>query len=195
MRVLIACEYSGVVRDAFIARGHDAMSCDILQTDVDGPHYQGDVFDIINDGFDLLVAHPPCTFMANSGVQHLHRDPSRWSDLDDGASFFKALLEAPIAKKAIENPIPHKYAVERIGRKYDQIIHPYQFGHTERKATCLWLEGLPKLVGTNNVKAAMERLPKNKQQRLHYLSPGPNRWKLRSKTFQGFANAMANQWG
>ena len=171
------------------------MSCDILQTDVDGPHYQGDVFDIINDGFDLLVAHPPCTFMANSGVQHLHRDPSRWSDLDDGASFFKALLEAPIAKKAIENPIPHKYAVERIGRKYDQIIHPYQFGHTERKATCLWLEGLPKLVGTNNVKAAMERLPKNKQQRLHYLSPGPNRWKLRSKTFQGFANAMANQWG
>ena len=195
MRVLIACEYSGVVRDAFIARGHDAMSCDLLPTDADGPHHQGSVADIINDDWDLMVAHPPCTYLANSGVQHLHQDKQRWTDLDDGAAFFKMLLDAIIPKKAIENPIPHKYAVERIGQKYSQIVHPWMFGHTERKSTCLWLDGLPDLVETNNVKAEMETLPKNQQQRLHYLPPSPTRWKLRSTTYQGIADAMANQWG
>lgn len=195
MRVLVACEYSGRVRDAFIERGHDAMSCDILPTDSLGPHYQGDVFDILGDGWDLMIAHPPCTYLTNSGVCHLHTDPTRWAALDEGAAFFKALWEAPIPKIAVENPIPHKYASERIGAKYTQIIQPWMFGHPEKKATCLWLKGLPPLVPTDNVKKEMEALPKNQRERIHYLSPGPDRWKLRSTTFLGIAKAMGEQWG
>ena len=196
MNILIACEYSGTVRDAFIAKGHDAMSCDILPTDKLGPHYQGDVFDILNDGWDMMIAHPPCTYLSNSGVCHLHTDPTRWKKLDDGAAFFKALWESDIPKIAIENPIMHKYAKERIGcGKQTQVVQPWMFGHTEKKATCLWLKGLPPLVETNNVKAEMELLPKNQQQRLHYLPPSPDRWKLRSTTYQGIADAMAEQWG
>ena len=195
MRILVACEYSGIVRDAFIAKGHDAMSCDILPTDKPGPHYQGDVFDVINDGWDMMIAHPPCTYLSNSGVCHLHTDPTRWEKLDLGARFFKALWECYIPKIAIENPIMHKYAKERIGcGKQTQVVQPWWFGHTEKKATCLWLKGLPPLVETNNVKAEMELLPKNKQQRLHYLPPSPDRWKLRSTTYQGLADAMAEQW-
>lgn len=196
MKILVACEYSGTVRDAFIARGHNAMSCDILPTDKPGPHYQGDVFDIIGDGWDLMIAHPPCTYLTNSGVSWLHKDPTRWQKLDDGARFFAALLDADIPRIAIENPVMHKYAKERIGgRKQNQVIQPWMFGHTEQKATCLWLKGLPLLTPTNDVRAAMMQLPKNQRERLHYLPPSADRWKLRSTTYAGIAQAMAEQWG
>ncbi|UCC87929.1 MAG: hypothetical protein JSV81_01150 [Anaerolineales bacterium] len=196
MKVLVACEYSGRVRDAFIKRGHDAMSCDILPTDVDGPHYQGDVRDILNDGWDLMIAHPPCTYLTNSGVTWLHKDPSRWAKLDEGAAFFKMLLEAPVDRIAVENPIMHKYAKERIGGvKQSQVVQPWMFGHMEQKATCLWLKGLPMLKPTKDVKAEMMALPDSERQRLHYLPPSKDRWKKRSETFQGIADAMAEQWG
>lgn len=196
MRVLVACEYSGRVRDAFIRRGHEAMSCDILPTDSPGPHYQGDVKNILGDNWDLMVAHPPCTYMTNSGVTWLHKDPTRWAKLDDAAAFFKMLLDAPIEKIAVENPIMHKYAKERIGGvKQTQVIQPWMFGHTEQKATCLWLKNLPPLVPTNDVKAEMLQLPDNERQRLHYLPPSADRWKLRSTTYMGIAEAMADQWG
>jgi len=196
MKVLIACEYSGTVRDAFIKAGHDAMSCDLLPTDVAGPHHQGDVTDILNDGWDLIIAHPPCTYMTNSGVSWLYKDPARWALLNDAAAFFNLLLDAPVNRIAVENPIMHKYAKERIGnRKQDQVVQPWMFGHMEQKGTCLWLKNLPLLTATNNVKAEMLLLPDNERQRLHYLSPGPDRWKLRSKTYQGIADAMAAQWG
>ena len=195
IRVLVACEYSGRVRDAFIAKGHDAMSCDLLPTDVVGPHHQGDVFDLDLTQFDLMVAHPPCTYLTNAGVTWLHRDPSRWAKLDEGAAFFKKLLDAPIPRICVENPIMHKYAKERIGGvKQTQVVQPWMFGHMEQKATCLWLKGLPPLTPTNNVKEAMMSLPDNQRQRLHYLPPGPDRWKLRSTTYQGVADAMADQW-
>ena len=196
MRVLVACEYSGRVRDAFIRRGHDAMSCDILPTDSPGPHYQGDVQNILGDNWDLMVAHPPCTYMTNSGVTWLHKDPTRWAKLDDAAAFFKLLLDAPIEKIAVENPIMHKYAKERIGGvKQTQVLQPWMFGHTEQKATCLWLKNLPPLVPTNDVKAEMLQLPDNERQRLHYLPPSADRWKLRSTTYMGIAEAIADQWG
>ena len=195
MKVLVACEYSGRVRDAFIAKGHDAMSCDLLPTDSEGPHYQGDVFDLDLSQFDLLIAHPPCTYLTNSGVTWLHKQPERWAKLDDGAAFFKALLEAPVSRIAVENPIMHKYAKERIGGvKQSQVVQPWMFGHMEQKATCLWLKGLPLLKETNNVKEAMMALPDNERQRLHYLPPSADRWKLRSTTYQGIADAMADQW-
>lgn len=204
MRVLVACEYSGRVRDAFVKKGHDAISCDFEPTDAAGPHYQGDVRDIIGDGWDLMIGHPTCTYLTNTAVCHLHspdateptlKGAPRWAALDESAAFFKMLLMCDIPKIAIENPIPHKYAVERIGRKYDQLIQPWQFGHKESKATCLWLKGLPKLVGTDNVKEEMMLLPKRERPRLHYLSPSPTRWKERSRTYQGIADAMADQWG
>jgi len=195
MRVLVACEYSGIVRDAFTRLGHDAISCDILSTEKPGKHYTGDVLDILYDDWDLLIAHPPCTYLANSGVCHLHTDSTRWNKMRQGALFFKTLLTAPIAKICVENPIPHKYAVEILGEKYSQTIQPYQFGHPESKRTCLWLKGLPPLKETNNVKHIFDMLPKNKAQRLHYLPPSKDRWKLRSTTYEGIANAMATQWG
>jgi hypothetical protein len=196
MKILVACEYSGRVRDAFIECGHEAMSCDILPTDVPGPHYQGDVRDVLGDNWDLMVAHPPCTYLTNSGVTWLHKDPTRWAKLDDAAAFFKLLLDAPIPRIAVENPIMHKYAKERIGGiKQTQVIQPWMFGHMEQKATCLWLKGLPPLVPTNNVKEAMMALPDNERQRLHYLPPSADRWKKRSETFLGIAQAMADQWG
>ena len=196
MRVLIACEYSGRVRDAFAAKGHFAMSCDLLPSEAPGHHYQGDVFDIIEYDWDLMIAHPPCTFLTNSGVSWLHKDESRWKDLDDGAEFFKMLLDAPIPRKCLENPIMHKYAKERIGGvKQSQVIQPWMFGHMEQKATCLWLTNLPLLKPTNIVKDEMMKLPKKERERLHYCSPGPDRWRIRSRTFQGIADAMADQWG
>lgn len=196
MNVLIACEFSGIARDAFIKLGHDAISCDILPSDLPGPHYQGDVFEIINDGFDIMIAHPPCTYLCNSGVCHLHKDPARWPRLFDGASFFKNLLNANIPKIAIENPIMHKYAKTLIGGvKQSQIVQPWWFGHTEQKSTCLWLKGLPELQKTNDVKEKMLLLPKRERERLHYLSPSSDRGKIRSTTYQGVANAMAEQWG
>jgi hypothetical protein len=191
MKVLVACEYSGTVRDAFIARGHDAMSCDLLPTDSPGPHYQGDVFDIIEDGWDLMIAHPPCTDLAVSGAawfEAKRKDGRQQKSID----FFMALAKSDIPKIAVENPI---CIMSSIWRKPDQIVQPWMFGHPESKATCLWLKNLPLLVETDNVKAQFDALPKNQQQRMHYLPPSADRWKIRSTTFQGIANAMAVQWG
>ena len=196
MRVLVACEYSGKVREAFRKLGHDAWSCDLLPADDNSPyHYQGDVFDIIDQGWDLMIAHPPCTYLTNAGVSWLYRKEGRWAQMKDGAEFFKRLLEADIPKIAVENPIMHKYAVEIIGRRQNQVVQPWMFGHMEQKATCLWLKGLPELNPTNNVKEDMLKLPKTVAQRLHYLPPSKDRWKIRSETYQGIADAMANQWG
>lgn len=195
MKVLIACEYSGRVRDAFIKRGHDAMSCDLLPTDKPGPHYQGDVRDILDDGWDLMIAHPECTYLANSGVSWLHKDVARWPKLFDGAAFFNELMNAPIDKICAENPIMHKYAKALIHHKRTQLVQPWMFGHMERKATGLHLKGLPELIEANNVKKEMLLLPKNERQRLYYLPPSKDRWKIRSTTFQGVADAMADQWG
>ena len=193
-KILIACEYSGTMRDAFARLGFNSWSCDLLGTEKPGKHIQGDVLEIINDGWDMMIAHPPCTYLANSGVGWLYKKPGRWEQMRQGAEFFKKLLNADIPLIAIENPIPHKYALEIIGRKYDQLIQPYQFGHLESKATCLWLKGLPGLKETNNVKEEMLKLNKNEWQRLHYLPPSKERWKLRSKTFDGIAKAAAEQW-
>ena len=193
-RVLVACEYSGTVRDAFAAKGWDAWSCDFLPTDKAGNHYQGDVLSVLDKGWDLLIAHPTCTYLTNSGVCWLHRDASRWAKLNDSAAFFLKMLNANVPHIAVENPIMHKYARNLICADYSQIVQPWMFGHTESKATCLWLKNLPKLVETSNVKEKMMTLPKNQRQRLHYLPPSPTRWKERSKTYQGIAEAMAEQW-
>ena len=199
MRVLVACEYSATVRDAFRALGHDAWSCDILPTDGDPRwHIEGDALEAVYGGghWDLMIAHPPCTYMTNAGVTWLHKDPTRWAKLDEGAAFFKALWDAPIQRIAIENPVMHKYAKERIGgMQQTQTIQPYQFGHMEQKATCLWLKGLMPLRPTTDLKAETKALPDNQRQRLHYLPPSADRWKLRSTTFKGIADAMADQWG
>lgn len=195
MKVLVACEYSGRVRDAFINAGHDAMSADLLPTDRPGPHYQGDVFDIIGNGFDLMIAHPPCTYLANSGARWLYlpgggkvQAAERWAGLRQGADFFARLWVAPIPLIAVENPIMIRIARDLIGvGPATQIIQPWQFGHGETKATCLWLKGLPKLSPTNIVegRAAI----------VHRLPPTADRWKIRSTTYQGIADAMAAQWG
>ena len=183
MRVLVACEYSGRVRDAFLARGHDAMSCDLLPTDAPGPHYQGDVFDIIGNGWDLMIAHPPCTDLAVSGARHFAAkiaDGRQQRALD----FVRALLDAPIERIALENPIS---VISSKIRKPDQIIQPWQFGHGETKATCLWLKILPPLVPTDIVDG--------REARVHRMPPSADRWKKRSETYLGIAEAMASQWG
>lgn len=181
MRVLVACEYSGRVRDAFIRNGHDAMSCDLLPTDVPGPHYQGDVFDVIGDGWDLMVAHPPCTHLAVSGARWFK---DKQEEQQEALRFVHDLLMAPIHRIALENPV--SIISTRI-RKPDQIVQPWMFGHGETKATCLWLKNLPPLVPTDVVDG---RSPV-----VHRMPPGPDRWKLRSLTYQGIADAMGDQWG
>ena len=194
MKILIACEYSGVVRDAFIKRGHDAMSCDILPTDVPGPHYQGDVMDIINDGWDLMIAHPPCTHLAVSGAKHFAKKRADGRQ-QQGIDFFMSLANAPIDRYAIENPV---CIMSTIWRKPDQIIQPYQFGHTSRKTTCLWLKGLPDLIPTQIVEPELYVCKNGKTFSKDYmvaLSAGERRGHLRSKTYQGIADAMAQQWG
>ena len=183
MKVLVACEYSGRVRDAFLANGHDAMSCDLLPTEVPGPHYQGSVADVINEGWDLMICHPPCTHLAVSGARHFAAKKASGVQ-DEALDFVRLLLDAPIPRIALENPI--SIISSRI-RKPDQIIQPWQFGHGETKATCLWLRGLPLLIPTNIVDG---REPK-----VHMMAPGPDRWKNRSRTFEGIAKAMADQWG
>jgi hypothetical protein len=193
-RVLVACEYSGTVRDAFARHGWDAWSCDLLPAEKPGNHHQGDVREILGNGWDILIAHPTCTYMTNSGVCWLHKDAARWPKLFDAADFFLEMLDAPVARIAVENPVMHKYAKRLIGVEQAQVIQPWMFGHMEQKATCLWLKNLPKLMPTKNVREAMLRLPANQRQRLHYLPPGPERWKERSRTFQGIADAMAEQW-
>lgn len=201
MRVLVACEFSGTVRRAFAARGHFAMSCDILPPD-DGSnmHWQGDVFACLETmgPFDLMIAHPPCTYLTNAGVRHLFSVPSskgklpavhgavRWQLMLDACAFFNALRNGPALRIAVENPVPHGYARDIIGR-YDQIVHPWQHGHGETKATCLWLKGLPLLRPSNIVSG--------REHRVHRMPPGKDRWKERSVTFAGIAQAMADQWG
>lgn len=198
MKVLIACEFSGRVRNSFLKLGHDAISCDLLPTESPGPHYQGNVRDVINNGFDLLIGHPPCTYLTNAGVRHLHSVPSkngiitkihgkeRWKAMEEAANFFNELKNAQIEHICIENPVPHKYARAIIGQ-YDQIINPWQFGHGEKKKTCLWLKNLPPLVPTNIVSGRLAVC--------HMMPGNKNQGKLRSITYQGFADGMANQWG
>jgi hypothetical protein len=180
MRVLVACEYSGTVRDAFIAAGHEALSCDLLPTDNPGPHYQGDVRDVLNDGWDLMIAHPPCTHLAVSGARWFK---DKQAEQAEALDFVRLLLDAPIDRIALENPV--SVISSRI-RKPDQIIQPWQFGHGETKATCLWLKGLPKLTPTEIVDG--------REARVHKLPPSADRWKIRSTTYPGIAAAMAQQW-
>ena len=196
MKVLVACEFSGIVRDAFRERGHDAVSCDLDETEREGPHICGDVREVLDRGWDLMIAHPPCTYLANSGVQHLWdmrpstpqvlRGRDRVIAMKAAARFFLLLRNAPIERICIENTIPHKYATEAIG-KYDQLIQPWMFGHDETKAICLWLKGLPKLRDT--------KVTLGNAHRIHEMSPGPERAKERSRFFTGVAAAMADQWG
>lgn len=198
MKVLIACEESQAVCIEFRKRGHEAYSCDLQECSGGHPewHIVGDAVKILHSqNWDLVIAHPPCTRMANSGVMWIEKR-NLWGDLYEATEFFNEFVKyGKLGNKiAIENPIPHKYAVEKIG-KYSQVIQPYQFGHMERKATCLWLFNLPELKETDNVFYKMQNLPKSQQQRIHYLPPGPERAKLRSKTFTGIAKAMAEQWG
>lgn len=181
MNVLIACEFSGTVRDVFARRGHHAVSCDLLPSETDGVHYQGDVRDIIADGWDMMIAHPPCTHLAVSGARWFK---DKQQEQQEALAFVRTLMAAPIERIAIENPIS---VISSKIRKPDQIIQPWQFGHGETKATCLWLKKLPKLKPTNIVDG--------REARIHKMPPSPDRWKERSKTYQGIANAMAEQWG
>jgi hypothetical protein len=196
MKVLVACEYSGIVRDAFIKRGHFAMSCDLLPTDVPGPHYQGDVFDIIEKDWDLMIAHPPCTYLCSSGLHWNGRVPGRQEKTDAALEFVRRLLDANIHRIALENPIG---CISKRIRKPEKIIQPHQFGDDASKATCLWLKNLPNLTPTNNIpprivdgKARWANQTDSGQNR---LGPSDDRWKERSKTYQGIADAMASQWG
>jgi len=182
MRVLVACEYSGRVRDAFRRRGHFAMSCDLLECEADAEfHYQGPVQDIINDDWDLMVAHPPCTHLAVSGSRHFYRKQREQAEALD---FVRFLMDSPINRWCIENPVS---VISSAIRPPDQIIQPWEYGHGETKATCLWLKNLPKLRPTDYVEG---REPK-----VHMMPPGPDRWKERSRTFEGIAQAMGDQWG
>lgn len=193
MRILVACEYSGVVRDAFIRGGHSAMSCDLLPTDAPGPHYQGDVLDLITEGWDMMVAHPPCTYMSVSGMHWTTRGLRDPKLTEDALAFVQLLLAAPIEKIALENPV--SIISTRI-RKPDQIIQPWWFGHDASKKTCLWLKNLPpltptdKLPGDNKTRRA-NQTPSGQNK----LGPSADRWKLRSATYQGIADAMVTQWG
>lgn len=181
MRVLIACEFSGIVRDAFRSMGHDAVSCDLLPTEQPGPHIEGDVLKWLGAGWELMIAHPPCTHLAVSGARWF---AGKQAEQEEALEFVRILLSAPIPRIAVENPVS---IISSQIRKPDQIIQPWQFGHGETKATCLWLKGLPPLVPTHVVDG---RTP-----RVHRMSPGPNRWRERSRTYPGIAEAMACQWG
>jgi len=195
MKVLVACEFSGIVREAFAKRGHDAWSCDLLPSEIPGQHYQGDVIDIINDGWDLMIAHPPCTYLANSGVQHLHKQEGRWEKMLEAREFFIKLLNADINKICIENPVPHKYAELP---DYSQIIQPFEHGHNVSKRTCLWLKNLLHIYSTNIVDKGDRYFGKDGKSNgalWYQIPPSGERWKIRSKTFQGIAEAFASQWG
>jgi len=199
-RVLVVCEFSGIVRDAFIAAGHDAVSCDLLPSERPGPHIQGDVRNVLGQGWDLMIAHPPCTYLTNAGVRWLYGDyghkmaatslvgEARWEAMREGADLFRALLAAPIPRIAVENPIMHEHAVKEIGRKQDQVIQPWMFGDPVQKAVALWLVGLPVLLAEGPIE--MER-----HQLVHRMAPSPTRAKDRSRFFPGIARAMAAQWG
>lgn len=198
MSVLVACEYSGRVREALRAKGHDAWSCDLIESEDGSPfHIVGDALEIGSSReWDMLIGHPPCTYLANSGVRHLSRDVSRWSKMEAGAAFFMALWNLPIGRICLENPIMHSHARALIGgMRPFQVIQPYMFGHMESKATGLYLKGLMPLRPTSDLKAATMALPARVRQRLHYLPPSPTRWKERSRTYPGIAAAIADQWG
>ncbi len=197
MKILVACEFSGIVRDAFLARGHDAWSCDLLPAETNSNrHICGDVRDVLYDGWDMLmVAHPPCTRLCNSGVRWLTAPPrgktreQMWRELDEGAGLFSDLWNAPIERICMENPVMHKHAKQRIKNYQDfaQSVQPWQFGHGEVKRTCLWLKNLPPLKATEVVTG--------RKARVHRMPPGPDRWRERSRFFPGIAKAMAEQWG
>lgn len=195
MRVLVACEYSGTVRDAFIAAGHEAMSCDLLGTDAPGPHYQGDVRDVMHYPWDLMIAHPPCTHLSVSGSRHFERKRMHGMQ-QSAASFFLMLAKADIPRIAIENPV---CVMSSLWRKPDQTIQPYHFGHDASKATCLWLKNLPPLRPTSFVEPRMvdgkPRWANQTDSGQNKLTPSDDRWKIRSETYTGIAQAMANQWG
>ena len=183
VKVLVGCEYSGIVRDAFIRGGHEAMSCDLLPTELPGPHYQGDLRDVLDYPWDLAIFHPPCTDLSVSGARHFEAkrmDGRQYASV----AFFMSLTKTDIPRVAIENPV---CIMSSLWRKPDQIIQPWQFGHGETKVTCLWLKGLPKLVPTNVVDG--------RENRIHRMPPSAERGKLRSATYQGIADAMAQQWG
>lgn len=201
MKILVACECSGIVRDAFIANGHDVMSCDILQTDVPGPHYQGDVFDVINNGWDMMLAFPPCTFLCTTGNKWMKpefrsRFPDRAKQREDAIKFFLALYNCDIPKIAIENPVG---VMSTKFRKPDQYVHPYHFGEPHSKKTGIWLKGLDKLAATEIVEPEFYTYKNGKKDPLWHMEtmklPAGERAKARSKTFQGIANAMGEQWG
>ncbi len=202
MKILIACEFSGIVREAFRKKGHDAWSCDLLPTEISGPHWQGDVFEIINEQYwDMMIAFPPCTFLTCAGnkwfnPEYKDRFPNRPQQREDAAKFFMDLFGARVDKICIENPIG---VMSTRFRKPDQIIQPYQFGHTDRKTTCLWLKNLPKLEPTKIVDPLIKTNRNGKTASVHHdaalrLTPD-ERWKARSRTYQGIADAMADQWG
>lgn len=181
LRVLVACEYSGRVRDAFRSHGHDAMSCDLLPTEAPGPHYQGPVEDLLNEGWDLMIAHPPCTHLAVSGSRHFHYKQQQQAE---ALAFVRLLMDCSIQRWCIENPVS---VISSAIRRPDQIIQPWQFGHGETKTTCLWLRNLPRLKPTNPV-AGRESL-------VHQMPPSADRWRNRSRTYTGIADAMGGQWG
>lgn len=196
MRVLVACEYSGVVRDAFLRGGHEAMSCDLLPTESPGPHYQGDVRTILDVGWDLMVAHPPCTYLSVSGMHWTKRGLRDPELTEEALDFVKDLMAAPVSRIAVENPV--SIISSRI-RKPEQIINPYEFGHDASKKTCLWLKNLPPLRPTAYVEPRMvngkKRWGNQTDSGQNRLGPSEDRWKERSKTYPGIAEAMARQWG
>jgi hypothetical protein len=204
MKVLVACEFSGIVRDAFIARGHDAMSCDLLPTEKPGPHYQGDVFDIINDGWDLMIAHPPCTYLSYVATKYWN-EPDRWKKRLDALHFFGQLWAASVERICLENPMG---CASPTIAKFSQVIQPYYFGDREQKRTCLWLKNLPPLIHCKSDNDLfMERTHREKPEPYAYTKSGKplyfeeymkfsdDRSSIRSRTFPGIANAMADQWG
>lgn len=196
MNILIACEFSGTVRDAMSRRGHHAVSCDFDPSETVGHHYRGDVFDIIDNGWDMLIAFPPCDYLSNSGSRWLYTEPGRWEKMVDGATFFKRLFEANISRIMIENPVMHGHGKKIIGANQDQTFQPWHHGHKETKRTCLWLKNLPLLQVSNNVgPPPKDPEEKKKWAKVHREPPGPNRKKNRSRTYHGVASAIATQWG
>lgn len=185
MKVLVACESSATVRNAFASKGWEAWSCDLLPSEVAGNHYQCDIREVLFQRWDLVIAHHPCTRLCNSGVRWLS-ERNLWAEMQDAANFFKMFLSLGKTPVCIENPIMHGHASTIIGCRHTQVIQPWMFGHGETKATCLWLKYLPKLIATNVVDG--------REQRVHLMPPGPDRWKERSRTFAGIADAMAEQW-
>jgi hypothetical protein len=193
VRVIIACEFSGTVRDAFTRAGHHAISCDLLPTETDGPHIQGDIRDVDLSKFDLMIAHPPCTYLAVSGIHWNKRVPGRALKTEAALDFVRYLLDAPVPAIALENPIS---VISTRVRKPDQIVQPFWFGHPESKQTCLWLKGLPLIKPTNLLALpASGRWANQTPSGQNKLGPSADRWKLRSKTYPGLAEAMVEQWG